>query len=364
MKDRYQGIDLLRSIALLLVLFHHFYVLTGNVLHTGIWAIDLIIMFGGEIGVTLFFCISGFGIYWSLKKRDMGYKLYAARRAKRILPQYYVCLLIALMVGDGAYSLYIGHGAASILAHIFMIHNLYPPYAGAINGSLWTMGVMVQFYLIAPTLYRCLKKYGNKVIPISIIITVSCKICLIRYLLPYFGLDINFWASRQLLFTTWDNFVMGMGVAYFIDKKRIDFKIKAKEQWLGILLSCAGIIAVCYGGMKIGMYSNNWCGYMVHSVLAITVCYLMFFMAIKQYRDSVPVLSMLWLSKYEYGIYLWHLLFVRDFIEKAPIYPALMNIQGGVWIVCVILLIGSVILGWVSTVTIDSVEWNWKLLKK
>ena len=59
---RIKNIDLLRAGAILYIMLYHCYVLSGQPwqAHT---AIHTILTLGGEVGVTLFFLLSGYGIY-------------------------------------------------------------------------------------------------------------------------------------------------------------------------------------------------------------------------------------------------------------------------------------------------------------
>ena len=63
--DRITNIDKLRGAACLLIVLFHIYALTGLV-PINIPYIENIIKAGGEIGVTTFFLLSGYGIYYSI----------------------------------------------------------------------------------------------------------------------------------------------------------------------------------------------------------------------------------------------------------------------------------------------------------
>ena len=66
---RIKNIDLLRAGAILYIMLYHCYVLSGQPwqAHT---AIHTILTLGGEVGVTLFFLLSGYGIYLSLSSSE------------------------------------------------------------------------------------------------------------------------------------------------------------------------------------------------------------------------------------------------------------------------------------------------------
>ena len=64
-----KNIDLLRAGAILYIMLYHCYVLSGQPWqsHT---AIHTLLTLGGEVGVTLFFLLSGYGIYLSLSSSE------------------------------------------------------------------------------------------------------------------------------------------------------------------------------------------------------------------------------------------------------------------------------------------------------
>ena len=68
---RIKNIDLLRAGAILYIMLYHCYVLSGQPwqAHT---AIHTILTLGGEVGVTLFFLLSGYGIIFPslLRKKE------------------------------------------------------------------------------------------------------------------------------------------------------------------------------------------------------------------------------------------------------------------------------------------------------
>lgn len=346
MKNHYIGVDIVRSIALLLVMVYHVYVLNGSVTSTHINFIDKWIELGGEIGVTCFFCISGFGIYWSLKK-DGKYTKFIYKRIKRIVPQYYVTIIVLLLIGE--YTIFLSKdNLIMVILYFIFGQNIVPSWAGAINGALWTMAVIVQFYIVAPWIYKLIKKFGVIVPGISIIITIFFKYIAFNSFL--FQLDA-FWTSRQLLLSSIDNFVVGMYISYYIDVK--DKKIN-KKYYIGLILCLCFITGILYLGTKCGIHTINWSGYTWHSLLSIGIAGILLCISLININvDNLIIKGFIWLARYEYGIYLWHLVIIRNLIEKSGLYKQIIQIKHGYWLGDVILIFICILFGYMSTKIIE-----------
>lgn len=314
---RNTNLDIFRATALLLVMIYHGWVLTGSHPFCGT-IITLLVSLGGEIGVTAFFALSGYGIYCSLQRMEQGngkidYLKFLKKRAKRIYPDYVFCMGVVVLLSLPAYLSW--NGIKNIVTHLLMIHNLFPAYCGSINGVLWTMGVIVQFYIIAPVLYRLMNKYGVRTEIICILFTIVMKAIMYALILPATGHseDLAFFSGRQLI-TSLDNFTVGMLVAYLLKNK--ENVLNGETAGIGMLVSVIGLICVCQFGMNMGIHTNNMSGYIWHSLLALQLGLLMFCVSYMKYEHKgLCVKGLLWLSKYEYGIYIWHLLILSKLLS-------------------------------------------------
>jgi peptidoglycan/LPS O-acetylase OafA/YrhL len=110
----------------------------------------------GQVGVAVFFVVSGFCIRLPMARAlagDPGARLdvrrYLERRARRILPPYWMAIAVSIAVGlvspigllDG------GHGLLNVGLHLVGLHTLWPVSFTSINGVFWTIGLEIQFYL-------------------------------------------------------------------------------------------------------------------------------------------------------------------------------------------------------------------------
>lgn len=363
-KQRTASIDIFRTFALLLVLIYHCWVLTGSIAFS-CESLNMIVSLGGEIGVTAFFALSGYGIYYSIYIQDIKhqfvYKEFLRKRCKRIMPQYYFCIFIAVffMYGGAYVSL---KGLLHIGAHMIFLHNLFPQTHGSINGVLWTMGVTFQFYLISYFLYKGMRKWGSFFEVVCVMFTVIAKAVMYIYVLPCFNVSnqLEFFGGRQL-FTALDNFTVGMFVAYLENIK--EWHIKKIYSYLGILVGFGFLYIICYYGRIYGIHTNNISGYTWHSFLALGIGIIIFFCSRLECNCKNWIVSvLLWISKYEYGIYLWHLLIINTWIQESSIVQYFLN--KGLYLILYILFVGvSLIVGFVFSVIVDSYVNNRKVNK-
>lgn len=170
--DRIAYVDGVRGLAIALVLVYHSW---GN-LHVSASgnAFNFVASQGFE-GVSLFFVISGFCLSFPLwKRRYAGIERwfvpseFFVRRCLRILPPYYVALVLFAAVKVAA-SHHHSQALATreapltlpdLIAHVFLIHNL-TPYINSINGMFWSLGLEWQWYWVFPILLvLCIRSPG------------------------------------------------------------------------------------------------------------------------------------------------------------------------------------------------------------
>jgi peptidoglycan/LPS O-acetylase OafA/YrhL len=152
---RIYGIDALRGYAALYVMVFHTYFLGGIYIHEGKIR-DLIIH--GDMGVPIFFVISGFSITYSIFQKDFFNKLelknFYTRRFFRIVPLFYFAfvlnLTLLIMNGQGI----------KIFDSILTLSFLFP-FVGGHQESLvmagWSLGIEMVFYLFFPLIFLLLK---------------------------------------------------------------------------------------------------------------------------------------------------------------------------------------------------------------
>lgn len=365
-KKKVIGIDILRAIALIFVMMYHIWIL-GAQNQIPFAPAQRFLQLGGEIGVTLVFALSGFGIFYSLnstEKREnkIHYFSFLKKRCIRILPQYYANIFLIVMIGTGAYTLTAGNWK-DIISHFLMIHNLSPIYSGSLNGVLWTMGVTMQFYLIAIILYKLLMKLKWLFLPLTVFLTIATKAVAYYY---YFDVLLNgsnaFFVGRVFcILTVLDNFTVGMFVAWMVQRK----KKNSAVLWVSLtIVSLLLLNIICKNGLMYGIHTNNISGYCWHSLVALALGILIFAFSYFPFgSDGIIVRMFRFLSKYQYGIYLWHLVVINNLLSASGFVAELRN-KGYILLLYLVLCVASVITGVFMTKAIDEgLMKNWKRSK-
>ncbi|HJQ41743.1 MAG TPA: acyltransferase [Jatrophihabitantaceae bacterium] len=142
--------------------------------------------FGAEM-VELFLLISGFSLYYSeLARRAKGrppttLRQFAARRAWRIGPVYYLAIVAGLAVvlplGDRlnvrpADATVVQATIGGFVSHVFFVHSFHGTWLYQINAPLWSIALEVQLYLLFPLLYFAMRRWNPWLVAIVTLILV------------------------------------------------------------------------------------------------------------------------------------------------------------------------------------------------
>lgn len=127
-------------------------------------------LFDGHAAVCVFFFLSGFWVTRSFLSSS-NLKNYLKKRAKRILPLYYISIGGGLLAFACASKLSLKEFFLNAETWKYLFWNciflnfMQPTLPGcfgdkfvAVNGALWTIKIEIAFYILLPILMSCLKK--------------------------------------------------------------------------------------------------------------------------------------------------------------------------------------------------------------
>jgi peptidoglycan/LPS O-acetylase OafA/YrhL len=233
------GVDLLRGIAILTVIFFHGFAFSapGFPWHSKIASVLFSLTGFGWTGVNLFFTLSGFlitGLLIDSGKKSNFYARFYIRRVLRILPAYLVVLVVLGATRTASWNYLLV--CALFLANWpkLLIHGSFVAYP-----VLWSLAVEEQFYAVWPWLYRKLQRKGLFILCLSII-----------FLCPVLrGVTISFSKADifSKTFMVGDNLAVGAAIAILCRSQRLSLKGFVR----------IGAIAVCIPALTLVVLSNR-----------------------------------------------------------------------------------------------------------
>ncbi|MVZ65760.1 acyltransferase family protein [Sphingobacterium sp. DK4209] len=185
---RITDLDCMRGLAILLVVFYHFFSRWDNLnLYSSDSIDDFFVFKYGYLGVELFFIISGFVIFLSLE-RSKNYITFIRNRLTRLLPLLLICSLLTFLVLKAIPNEYFKTNAIDFLPSISFIDPVFwriffnNSNINFIDGVYWSLLVEMKFYLIVGALFFLFKREF-----ISVWLLVNVIILLINWI----GQSIN-----------------------------------------------------------------------------------------------------------------------------------------------------------------------------
>ncbi|MDB5174213.1 MAG: acyltransferase 3 [Phycisphaerales bacterium] len=144
---RVDSLDGLRALAAGLVFFFHLQgIAQVSITASASWLFDLVCR--GWVGVDLFYVLSGLFIGLAvMRPRKWEPWVFAKRRCRRILPAYYLSILILATLVSPVFFLST-NGLLHVLSHLTFTHGFFLEHQSTINGVYWTLGVEWWFYLL------------------------------------------------------------------------------------------------------------------------------------------------------------------------------------------------------------------------
>lgn len=200
-RKRNFGLDVIRSIAILLVIINHIY--DNN---------SVVFYYFGFFGVELFFVLSGFLIGQILIREFTKHnnfktlKIFWVRRWFRTLPMYFLVLILTLIFFDNE---------GFSWRHLFFLQNFSSSSIKWFPVS-WSLVIEEWFYLITPCLLFLIPNFKNEKLSVAIKILFFMLIVFIirsNFVLHNNYFDIDFKIRKNILFRL-DSLMFGVLLAF------------------------------------------------------------------------------------------------------------------------------------------------------
>ncbi len=326
---RVNNLNLIRLLAALQVLLGH---LSQEF---PVFSFDFLHMFKG---VTIFFTLSGFLIFWSYDNNP-NIKQYWVNRCLRIYPAMIVALVSAvvlmLLLGVIQSNVFVNSSFwLWISTQLTFLQEFTPSilhgfgHSSNPNPVLWTISVEMLLYASIPLLYHWIKDYNRMGKTI-----VLLMIGLFSYLQNQTGFVTTFlqslssngyWNIFNHPFCQFCSFAWFfiVGIMYYLYKDIIIPSIAGKGGWFLLIYTI-----LCYFGFKnnieVGSYTPN--GYSLFLYFVLTIC--VFSLA---YTKPAFTKETIGNTDVSYGLYIYHMLIYKTFSE--------LGLNSGIYAVLAVLL--------------------------
>jgi peptidoglycan/LPS O-acetylase OafA/YrhL len=208
-KNNFKAIDGIRAIAVLWVIIFHIWIFQHNTFPNILGEVAqnplLVWITKGDLGVDLFFVISGFLIGSILFKeykrtKTLNFKSFYLRRFLRLFPVYLFSMIIALYFLDG-------NGAerwTTAWSNLVYVNNyVFKSYMG----WTWSLAIEEQFYIVIPFLIVFLfPKFRKKRVLFSILAIIPI-ILTYYYSVHIFNFEIPY--NREIFGDVWQEWFWG-----------------------------------------------------------------------------------------------------------------------------------------------------------
>jgi peptidoglycan/LPS O-acetylase OafA/YrhL len=310
--QRLDFLDGLRALAALWVVHAHIVttVWNSNVPPPqGGWLFYLDWIPSAHFAVTVFIVLSGFCLMMPVIRAggrlSGGTVGFLRRRAFRILPPYFLTLLISLALihiclnqkTGTVWDCAIPVTGGGLLAHVFLVHNV-TVHTSQVNYPLWSIAVESQIYLLFPLLLISWRKIGPlKTLAITLVVTYPL-VYIFRHS-PLSGFTFHYLAA----------FGLGMLAA------AVAYESNPRWQWMRRWRRQLGLFAaliVCIGILmcgRLGRYDVNRYSAYLDFPAAVATALLLIMLATSSDGRVARFLEMRWLvriGQFSFTVYLIH----------------------------------------------------------
>jgi peptidoglycan/LPS O-acetylase OafA/YrhL len=311
------ALDGLRAVSIALVIGSHLHnAATSDKTYTSA------ILANGDLGVTVFFVISGYLITHLLLRefdRDGALNLrdFYVRRAFRILPPYYLYLLVVCIAATLGFLPVTRIQAASAFLFLW---DYFPKIKAWPLEHLWSLSVEEQFYILWPiSLVACLRRSRRSAqhLALACLVVAPALRVLAHFTSPYYSTQIYY-----MLHTRMDSLMFGCLTALSQNEPWFETTYRRMARYvypmIGFVLVISPMLTHRFGGayiFTVGYSAEGLC-------IAIAMLWLV--------RNPTSYLgaALNWgpikrIGVMSYSLYIWQTLFLhrenRSFLGRFPI---------------------------------------------
>jgi peptidoglycan/LPS O-acetylase OafA/YrhL len=322
-KPRSVGLDVMRFIAVMMVLYAHgtFFDSTKNFFNRAPYQIHALLKASREgawVCVDLFFVLSGFLIsgllFKELKKTGTVFiGRFLIRRGFKIYPAFWLMILVTVVgfwIQGSPVSL------KTLISELLFIQNYLPgpapTYTSGFWGPTWSLAVEEHFYFMLAGFFYFLKKRSTErglniqAIPkLFFWVAGGCLVARVitNLLIPLYTPATRFW-FQSVTHVRMDSIFFGVLISYYWHNCWDEsFKDRLlSKRWL---FAVAGVVLLL-PGMFI---TEPWARVVGFNCIYVGAGYLLLsLLSLDRSPANACVRLMAWLGKHSYSVYLWHMM--------------------------------------------------------
>lgn len=264
------------------------------------------------LAVPAFFVLSGYligGILYRTRNRQGFFRVFYGRRALRVLPVYYITILVVAFV-DLAHGIHLDY---RYWVHFIYIQNFMPGYCNtdpAPNNQivhLWSLAVEEQFYITWPIVVWFAK---DRKTLLKIVVAICAGCWLLRVISPLVHLSVTriYYATPTRI----DTILFGVGLALVADHS-----LYKRLQPLAKYVALAGMALWLISSATHPNTPNTYLRVTVEYTIANVTVLAIIVAALEEGSGLARFLSArwaCWLGQMSYGLYVFHYTFYMWFL--------------------------------------------------
>lgn len=346
-QNRIFGLDLMRAVAILMVLAGHCSWIFGE----GDGVFTALLALSGFLGVEIFFVLSGFLIgkiiYRQFTEGDFNKNAvlyFLKRRWFRTFPNYFLILAVNIVI-----AMLIGVSTDGLWQYFFFVQNFASPMLPFFTES-WSLSVEEFAYVILPVSLMAaylIFKTSNKsrqFLTVAIVLVLAFIATKIMYNANTINSTIDQWnlAVKSVVIYRLDSIFIGV-LAAWIYMNHIEFWKRTKWIWtiFGLMMIGFYTFGVGFLGLFIDRYPFFW-NVIYLPLASLSVAF--FLPILSEWKSEKSILSkpITFISLISYSIYLLHygvvLQTMKYFIDTENLTPTLTVAFTAVYLIVTILL--------------------------
>jgi len=279
------------------------------------------VRYGGPVGVSFFFVLSGFSVHLSQLRKDasqpFSWQQFLWQRLNRLYPPYLAAILVAIATNiiwaalRGRPLFSFAPTPGDLISHLLLIHTLHPDTFFGIIPAFWFIGVLFHLYCLYPC-FRCfIQRWGTTTALIMVLaVTLTARYLSHTLITPSTSLEMSSYLQNNAP-QRWFEWCLGAWIAIRILHK------EPPPRWFSGL---TGLLFVVY---LVPYASPVW---LSDSLLGVCLGSLLWHLLSWETQWQLNFLWRPWsyLGLFSYSIYLLHQIFVpyvRSALDPSPFAP-------------------------------------------